>query len=274
MQYGTDEEWGRLTGSRSGGKDPADVLRTWVWLEAAFLEHGKSRSDVADSLSARANSPGARNEPTGIVNKWLKGKHVAKPHSVAKLAKVLCGSDEVYHLPVFDLLRNKRIKKSQLNQWVKPYRTTWNGLEFWEFPQHRYKESGELLFRANLLNDSKSLLQRGDIYGFIGILYLVRKAEADNDVELHLEFMKDAYTAFPAAFRHPNFRPRWRQFYDCLFWVHARVPMSLTLCRPKKSVLESQIYADQHTPCRVLRPRNKKGFRFTELELPYAQPGF
>ena len=47
-------------------------------------------------------------------------------------------------------------------------------------------------------NDSGSLFALGGVYGFIGILILLREAELDGDATRHFHLMKDLYRAFPA----------------------------------------------------------------------------
>jgi|GEM_PF-1078244 len=258
----------QIRGERLSSKDPADVLRTRIWLETIFREHRLSRRDVMKLLF---NKGGFQ---SGIVLKWLKGHPSVKPRNVIKLAGVLPGSDFVYHLPLFDLLRNKPMKKSQLDQLIKVYCTPSGPLQFWQFPQPESGGSNKFPIPPGFLFDSNALFERGDYYGLMGILYLVRKAEAENKPDEHLDYLKDAYRALPGACRHHYFRTRWRELYRCVFAIHSRVPTSLMLLRPKLSIIESQVTARTHITQRASRPRHPLTCRFSELELPYEQAGF
>jgi hypothetical protein len=129
MRYTDAEALLRLKGERLPSTDRCDALRTRVWLETMFREHQLSRDDVAKLL------PLGDGEPSGIVLQWLKGKHAAKRSRVARLAKILPGSDFVYNLPLFDLLRNKPVKKSKLDQWVSRYQNPDDHIPLWRFPQ-------------------------------------------------------------------------------------------------------------------------------------------
>lgn len=265
MRYTDAEALLRLKGERLPSTDRCDTLRTRIWLETIFREHQLSRDGVAKLL------PLGDGEPSGIVLQWLKGKHAAKPSRAARLAKILPGSDFVYNLPLFDLLRNKPVRKSQFDQWVSHYQNPDDRIPLWRFPQPEQSQPSRFPVPPCLLFDSNALFERGDVYGLIGILYLVRKAEVENDAEAHLDYLKDAYRALPGACRHRAFRRHWREFYNCLLAIHARVPTSLLLLRPEPNVIEAQVTAKTHVTRRILRPRDPLTHRFTELELPFVQ---
>lgn len=257
------ELYSKLQRGRRSSKGPVDILRTRVWLEALLRQPGVSRKDIGAALSS--------GEPSGIVLRWLKGEYAAKPGSVSRLAKAFPGSDEIYRLPLFDLLQNRPLRLADLQRITSQYFVSAGPLRYWDFPcAEQVTDSGQRMRLLVLEPDSSSLFERGDINGFIGILYLLRKAEASGDAFAHFTYLCDAYRSLPGACRHVALRNRWRELLDCLELVSARVPTSTMLIQPSREIMERQIKSKTHITRRIQRPRDPKTLRFLELEVPYT----
>lgn len=89
----------------------------------------------------------------------------------------------------------------------------------------------DIPFAPCLISGGEGLVERGDIWEFTAILYLVRMAEVSNSHK-HLNYMKFAYQALPGLRRDKRFRKRWREALDCLKNIHYRNPASMQFLRP------------------------------------------
>ena len=71
---------------------------------------------------------------------------------------------------------------------MKPYTTSFERFEFWNFPDSpRQKENMGAPFPPSWVYDTEALIERGDIWGFTALLYLVRMAEAERNAIGHLK---------------------------------------------------------------------------------------
>lgn len=259
MELTISENISRMSGRRLHKKHHSEVLRTRIWLEQIFRTHRINRFEFANIINAE-------NEPTGIVNKWLKGEHAVKKNRVMRIAKTLEGSDLAYLLPIFELLKDKPYSTSTLDKLMAAYIVDFGGLKCWKFPEAEHCEKFDLHPSYTPIFNTQDLIERGDVYGFAGILYLLRRAEAEKKALMHLEFIKDAYQAFPGMCRTSPIRNRWKEALECLTIIQARVPTSVLLVRPNLDVIQKQIEAKTHITRRALRPRNKDTQRFLDLE--------
>ncbi|MEZ5506442.1 MAG: hypothetical protein R3F38_10880 [Gammaproteobacteria bacterium] len=267
MHLSLDEKIVRMTGNRLNKKTEAEVLQTRIWLENIFRTRKISRGEFTKKISKNQ-------EPTGIVLKWLKGIHAAKNSQVSEISKLFPGSQEIYLWPVFELLKNKPIPVSKLDSLMSEYIVTLAKLKCWDFPQPVHANQGDYPFPPIYLYDSEGLFERGDVFGFTGILYLVRKAEAERDSDRHFDAMMHAYRAFPAMCRTTPILSRWREALHCLRLIHARVLTTTMLLRPNIDIIEKQIMSKTHITRRISRERDQLTGRFSDIELPFQIAGF
>ncbi|MBE8718560.1 hypothetical protein [Cellvibrio polysaccharolyticus] len=249
---------------RTSSKTTVGTLQTRIWLENLLRTHKISRKDFTKKIGAE------NGDPTGIVLRWLKGLHTVKESRVENLAKIFEGSDAPYKLPLFKLLRNRPLTKADLFKIMSPYmRISW-----WIFPDPKQPENMGLSFPPCLINDTDTLIERGDIYGFTAILYLVRIAEAEKDAIAHFYYMGAAYSALPGLCRNQLFRKRWREVLDCLQSIHCRVMTSMFIVKPIPSVIETQIFSKYHITRRIFRPIDPETSRLIELQKPFEIADF
>ncbi|MDF1639041.1 hypothetical protein [Alcanivorax jadensis] len=117
-------------------------------------EHQLDRAQLESKLSNGS-------DPKGQVYKWLRGDNCVTESKVRQIEKVLTGSNEVFNLPVFDLLQNKSITKSQLRRLISPYSDNADDLIFWRLPE-KYKGKDDGISIPIILPDNLDMLyQRG-----------------------------------------------------------------------------------------------------------------
>ncbi|PUA28806.1 MAG: hypothetical protein B0W54_10335 [Cellvibrio sp. 79] len=268
MRYSIKERLHHLMKKRTPSKNEAEILRTKVWLENILQTHGVERKELSRLIDMKGG------ESTRTVSRWFKGTHAAKQKQVNEIAKIFEGSELTYELPVFRLLMNKPIRKAELTKIVTPYISKIAGLQCWVFPDPCHPENKDLPFPPCFIYDTETLIERGDIFGFTAIIYLVRLAETERNALHHMQYIQCAYRALPGLCRHPLFAKYWEVSLNCLKSIHYREMTSILLVRPIDSIIEKQIFSPEHITRRLLRPRDPETHRFTELETPYELAEF
>lgn len=239
-------------------------LQTKIWLDCIFREHGLGQTELETIITKGA-------EPTRQVYKWLRGDNCVTKAKVMQVDKNIPGSQEVFNLPLFDLLKNVAIRKAELDRIVSDYIDSSNELLFWRLPEsYKGKTDGSpipIIHPDNL----DMLYQRGGIFSFIAILYLVRRAEAEGDTYLHLEAVKHAYKSFPSIARHQDFISHWQDLFRAFRLIHLRVTTTFLLVQPDIGVIKQQIESENFITLRELRPRHPITHRFIDNDPPYKE---
>lgn len=266
MRKTIPERIANLTNKRISRVDPVDKLQTQLWLESIFRDFKISRHELQELLSGEEES-------SGIVLKWQKGFHIATPASVSKVERCLPGSSRLFKLPLFSLMRNKPVKKKQLLTLMAPYISN-TSLHLWNLPGSQNGENSVFAMPSIFMKDSDSLFQRGDLYGFQCIIFLMRMAEANNDQLMYLHYLKDAYKALPGLCRYRYFTSRWEEFLNAIIGLQSRMPLTSMLVIPNSNIIKEQIENKKHITFRAFRPRNPKTLRFVDLQEPYYEATF
>jgi hypothetical protein len=239
-------------------------LQTKIWLECIFREHDLGPTELENIISKGV-------EPTRQVYKWLKGKNCITKSKAKQVDTKVPGSLEVFNLPLFDLLKNSTIRKAELDRILSDYIDSSDELLFWRLPE-RYKGRNDgtpipIIHHENL----DMLYQRGGVFSFIAILYIVRRSEAEGDTFMHLEAVKYAYKSFPSLARHPDFIHHWRDILKAFQLIHLRVTTSFLLVRPDIDIIKNQIEAERFITLREHRPSHPITHRFEDNEPPYRE---
>lgn len=242
----------------------ARKLQTRIWLECIFREHGLGKKDFEAMITKGE-------EPTKQVQKWLKGDNCVTKSKASQVDKKVPGSFEVFKLPLFDLLINSPIRKPELDRLVSDYINSSDELYFWRLPENYKGESDGHLIPIILPDNLDMLYQRGGVFSFIAILYLVRRAEAEGDAYLHLEAVKHAYKSFPSLARHQDFIGHWQDILKAFQLIHLRVTTSALLVQPDIDIIKKQIESEHFITLRELRPRHPVTHRFEDNETPYRE---
>ena len=142
-------------------------------------------------------------------------------------------------------------------------------MNLWDFSLYQNGNRNSQLTPLCFRDDTDSLFQRGDIYGFLGILFHVRMTESLKDTDMHLLYMTEAYRAFPGLCRYHHFKNRWKEFYKLLLDIHMRVMPTWFQLKPDLKLIKSQIFAKEHITCRRYQLRDPTTHRFIEPTTPY-----
>jgi hypothetical protein len=234
------------------------TLRTRIWLESILRSNKINLKALSDSYYKDS-------EPTGTIIRWLKGKHAVSNKCISKLNDIYPGSEEVYNLPIFDLLEiditRSKIKKLKNKYLKKPNYLKYPDSDIeepfylWDFP-----EDIKLPYHLQEIekHDSDNLVRRKDILGFTAILILLREAELDKNCLYHEKYLKDAYKSLAWVCRDITFKNRWSELYEAVKDIHFNMYSSYRIVQPKRHVIKDMIF-------------NKQSI---QNELPYIDYGY
>ena len=144
----------------------------------------------------------------------------------------------------------------------------------WQLPVSQNGENKEFAIPKMYIYDLDSLFQRGALYGFQCIVYLMRKAEIENNNLAFLEYLKFAYRAFPGLCRYRYFTHRWPQFLDALIRLHSRVPLTVMIVSPNRKVIKRQIENKKHVLRRGFTLQGERTFSHQAHEEPFYSASF
>jgi hypothetical protein len=116
--------------------------------------------------------------------KWASG---SKPNetSVTRVEKLVPGSRQLFDLPVWEMLAASPIRHSSILAALEPYRRIDKG-RAWCFPNDDELRSRGIDISTYARNDIEGLSSRGDQYGFLALVALVREAECLGEPQLHI----------------------------------------------------------------------------------------
>lgn len=251
----------RIAGKRKrrSRKTGPRLLRTHALLDYAL------HLSQCDNLNAFAAEYLNNSSPSDVY-RWVR-KHAINRSSVLAISDRLPGLLELYDLPLFTLFEDRPLGRRAIESLLAPYQTG-DELSPWKFPNdEELRDEGCHVSTCSWI-DSASLVSRGDIYGFMAIVGLVRWAEAVKDGQSHIFHVGNMYRAFPAVARLPWFRKHYELLQNCVTAIHRRVYTSVLLNRVDWDVIRRQIEAPVHETLRERRPRDTVSGRFVDLEDP------
>lgn len=262
------EKLTKLTNKKKCRSSTAKRLQTKLWIKSILREENLS----ADEFETRYLMRG--NEVSGVVRKWIKGTHYATNKMVERVEEQIPGSSYIFNLPLFTFLENIPISMKLLEQSISQYTSIECDI-FWKFPKNsfdtRSSTQNPVIF---FQDDSEQLAQRSDIYGFIALSYLIRRAETLGDSFRHYLYTKDAFRSFPSFARHPHFIENWKEILQLFNLILHRELTTPMLVQPNMLIIEEQIHAKEHITIRALRPIDKHTKRFIMPDLPYFHAKF
>jgi hypothetical protein len=183
---------------------------------------------------------------------------------VKKLEAFAPGVRGVYNHPIFPLLRECPLSKSDIESHLARWKNKVPNGNYWRFFDNYERIVSRRYVNATSRNDTQPLVQRGDLDGFTIILGLMRSAEAVNDAQAHIDCAADLYRAFASVARIPWVKKHRRLLKYCVQRAHLRVLLSYGYWRVNWDVLESQVKAKHHETIRSLSPRDRRTGRFVE----------
>lgn len=240
-------------------------------------------------------------------NEWAKGKHTISANTVMRICKNRPDLYELYFLPLWPLLYVKSIyTKKKLNGLISTL-TSGNPMSFWSFPNdwtctHDFdqlpaatkriskpptkempdwyfpndgKYNGHLPLTPPLdKNDSEHLYQRGDIFGFIAILALIREAETSHDMEACLKHLRNAFKALPSIGRLRPFKNYWRSIGTQLSRFQFKHSVLMNAFLPNWEIMEKQVNGELHITKREHCNKSPYDGRFMLPEEPLILPNY
>jgi hypothetical protein len=128
--------------------------------------------------------------------------------------------------------------------------------DLWSFPEDA--ESDEPNRRLVHSGDFERLYERGDAFGFLGLVASYRIAHLSKSVDSQWLAATYMVMALPGFCRSPNVREHWKLVTaitqdllqllpDCVMPIHMDI-----------DILRDQIFALTHEPCRSLREQRKR----------------
>lgn len=253
-----------LQGHRTPRRTCDRYLQGGVWLDYVLHKSQMGLNEFAETYLHHADRG-------GLIYRWRDGVVIPRRLSVQRIAKRLegkvKGSIEIYEVPLYPLLRNRRLSLRTVRKLLQVYAGQ-HELFPWSFPNDEELRAQRRFVPTMDRDDSASLVARGDIYGFTAIVGLVREAEAVGDADRHCLLCADMYRAFPAVTRLPWFRRHVELLRRCVTGIHHRYWRSWHAFDVDWGVIYRQIEAPVHETIRELRPRDPVTLRFVDLEDP------
>lgn len=187
-------------------------LRGASWMSNALLVSKESWTAFASKFIHRERSD------SRLEKKWRSGLANPSTQSVKAVELLLPGTEWVYDLDMWDLLRNVDISKNDALRFIKEHSSN----SFWKFPKRNEFTPPKRELRI-AIDDTQGLTFRLDLWGFVGILALARFHEAYGDTTNHSVAIKDLFRAAPGALREPWLRPQAHKLLEALYALKARV---------------------------------------------------
>lgn len=207
------------------------------------------------------------------VYRWT-GKQTMHRNTAKELEKrpELKGILELFDLPLFKFLDDRELNERTIRSLLAPYQYHDDPKQLdlaWRFPNDAELLDERRLIGTIVESDSATLVARGDIYGFTAIVGLARLAQATQDGRWHRFHVHNMYRALPAVARLPWFKNHVSLLRECVDKIYHGCFETVLAAEVDWAVIQRQIDAPVHEPCRELRPRDPKTNRFTEIEDPF-----
>lgn len=255
----------KITGEPKDVTHAVEQLRTTAWLDDAYTRAECASWPEFDKTYVERGRSRSR-----LGEKWRNGTVVPGLYSAEKLNELLPGTLDVFTSPVWVLLENRPFSKSEIGRVMSDYRPgETSGLPFcWLFPNDEaHWKQGRCAPTLNM-SDTGGLVHRGDMWGFIALLWTMRYAEADGDQQLHHRASQDMYRAMPMAIREPWLANHAAALIELTESIRARSLYSFYLFDVDFDVIKRQAADPTYEPVRELRRRDPVTGRFQEVEDP------
>lgn len=257
-------------------------LRGALWLSHAILTSQMSPDEFAAKYverrlrakrpegAAEADSDETGRTRSRLGRKWLEGCHHPTLNSAKAVEKLLAGTLWVFLLPLAELLRDRPLGPRKIRELAAPYLKMVRGRTlFWDFPG-----DDELIARRHyriafaFAGWTDNLVARGDLWGFIGLLFEVRMQEALGDHEAHLQACRDLYRALPNVLKLPWVAPHEEALFSACQRIRMRVKYSFMMFDVDRDIIRRQATDPEHEPMRECRKRDPRTWRFIDVADP------
>ena len=249
-------------------RKPNTSLRGYVWFEYVLWRKGWTRKDMEKYQSTYSRNT--------LASKWHNREVSPSDRWVKKMAEEVPGSRRLYDLPLWQLLEDKELSIARINSLMSDYCVGEKILPY-RFPDDDLTTTDRkpvVVYR----NDSHGLFERGDIYGFMAIVALVREAEvlanktkaAERSEENldHEYHMSNLYRALPALGKFDWLNPDFGLLCQVVRSLHNRVDYTSKHLGIDWDIVDGQRRCRYFKPYRNARAMDLLTRRFQEIADP------
>jgi hypothetical protein len=240
----------------------AHVLRGRAWFDYAVWSSKLSPEHFAKQFIYRGRSR------SHLIERWRSGKTLPSRLSAVAVDKYLPGTLEIFDSLLFRFLEDRAMSEKDVIKLLEPYKAPSGSSYEWAFPNDWEPGVKRHWVPIALEFDTAALARRGDVWGFIAILGLVRLAEARGDAALHNEACMDMYRALPAMLKLPWLLLHVDLLKQCLHQIRERELFSTMMFDVDWDVITRQAADPSYDPILERRPSELIDDQFTGIEDP------
>jgi len=234
-------------------------LKAGLWMTYAIELSGSLQEFVATIESTGTRS--------GLARKWLSGDVRPTRQSAQAFDRKKPGALWVFDLPLADLLDTRPITAGAIDRLMAPFASSIPFSRWW-FPGDDQLLQQRTVPDAVLPGDTNGLYSRGDIYGLIGIVAVIRQSENLGKEGGHVLACANAYRILPSVYRTKWLREHAALLEECLERLRAKRMYSYMMFDVDWEVIRSQTDDPTFTTQRRLRARDPLTGRYCEPEDP------
>lgn len=255
----------RLANLLTDGRPPA--LSAHVLRGRAWLDYAMERSELSLELFAKKFIYRDRSR-SNLIQRWLTRTSVPSRRSAMAIDKMVPGTLEIFDSLLFRFLEDRAMSACAIVKLLAPYKAPSGSGYEWSFPNDEELRAKQHWVPIALEFDTGGLARRGDIWGFIAILGLVRLAEARGEAVLHCEACMDMYRALPAMLKLPWLRAHVDLLKECLDQITHRELFSTMMFDVDWDVIRRQAADPSYDPILERRPPELIDKEFAGIEDP------
>lgn len=178
---------------------------TEPWMQVRFKSWLASNGAVSENqiVAFAEKACGATGlDIAKLPKRWAAGK-IAKTSTIKRIDAAFPGSGQVYFLPLWKLLSGKSLSELAIKKLMIDYASP--NPEMWLFPKFNMPNEKGVIFK----DASADLADRGDIFGLMGILALMKAAERRRDAPSYCYHFTNLVRCLPWSAKEPWLAPQF-----------------------------------------------------------------
>ncbi|WP_026375749.1 hypothetical protein [Aestuariibacter salexigens] len=234
----TDSFFAANFGQHYQAQDEVSLIQTNVVLDFVCRRYELTDKEL------EANVWGER-ESSGNLNKWRRGHNAMSSSIAKKIDFSFPGAKFVYDLPVFNLLKYKRISETDLlNLECVGSHEALVGL--YEPDSDSTKQIKTVSYYDKHIKHIHpiEMFLKGNVLGFENLLFLLRMSKVKNDEENFLKCLAHLYAAFPCFAKCQLFNGYWYRLLLSVWYLQNLMPLTIGLIKPNITVIRQQVFCD------------------------------
>lgn len=194
------------------------ILGTRLWWRHALAVSGDAcLTDFIERFSAYASPVTGIGLDPRLVRAWASGRRSVSRGMIQRVESEVPGTSHVF--TIVPLLHPRRMSALAVRRLMAEHAVTaHDGRLFWRFPRERSSD-----VPLPLWDDSEALVDRGDFFGLLGLLALIREALARFDPHTLNICTHRLYRILPVVLRCPWVRPDVDLLLTCIETMLAEV---------------------------------------------------